>query len=186
MKTIKEHIEKWNDTVKTPADAANALEKEMIGSDYAFYIYNGEVGVLCEIDKSLIKEKGYESFNGIAFVPGYDMSEVLSLTLDEVPVLTNDDCYSGYGGLTDIDVLECRCMENDDRMELNWWSIVWADSDEFNRMFGKNGKFTCQLRERLESGEIDEQDARKEWEEEKKNYSDPLSCYDYSFDAIFK
>jgi len=101
--------------------------------DYAFYIYNGEVGVLCEIDDKTIKAKGYESFNGIAFIPGYDIEEVLAGHLDTKPHLTNDDVYSGYTGCCDIDVQECRCIENEQHMELNWWTDAWAKSDEFVR-----------------------------------------------------
>lgn len=101
--------------------------------DYAFYIYNGEVGVLCEIDDKTIKAKGYESFNGIAFIPGYDIEEVLAGHLDTKPHLTNDDVYSGYTGCCDIDVQECRCIENEQHMELNWWTDAWAKSNEFVR-----------------------------------------------------
>lgn len=153
--------------------------------DYAFYIYNGEVGVLCEIDDKTIKAKGYESFNGIAFIPGYDIEEVLAGHLDTKPHLTNDDVYSGYTGCCDIDVQECRCIENEQHMELNWWTDAWAKSDEFGRMFGKTGEFTCKLRERMDEGEIDEQEARKLWEEEQRYYEDPVGCDDYSFDFIF-
>ena len=155
-------------------------------TDYAFYLYKGEIGILCEIDAEVIKAKGYESFDGVAFIPGDDMREVLADKLNDEPLLCNDDAYSQYCGLSEIILTECRCMENEEHTELNWWSKAWSESDEFNRMFGKDGEFTCKLREQLESGEIDEAEARNEWENEKKNYSDPLGCTDYSFDAIFK
>lgn len=153
--------------------------------DFAFYIYKGEVGILCEIDDDVIKAKSYESFNGVAFVPGYDIAVVLADYLDEIPDLTNEDIYGGYQGCWDIDVQECRHMENNEHMELNWWSNAWAKSDEFNRMFGKGGEYTWKLKERMYNGEMDEQEARKLWEEEKKHYEDPIGCDDYSFDVIF-
>ena len=198
MKTIRETIEKWNAMYELAIAAApNTNNNEIMNRiieilnksqqcDYAFYIYNGEVGVLCELDDKTIEAKGYESFNGIAFVPALDMDEVLKQHLDEKPHLTNDDCYTGYTGCWTIDVQECRCIENEQHMELNWWTDVWAKSDEFGRMFGQNGEFTYKLRERMDEGEIDEQEARKLWEEEQRYYEDPIGCDDYSFDAIFK
>ena len=154
--------------------------------DYAFYIYDGEVGVLCEIDDKDIKAKGYEDYNSIAFIPGYDMESVLGDHLDESPHLTNEDCYSGYCECCDIDVQECRNIENKCCKILDWWSNDWAKSDEFDILFGEDGKYTDELKGRMDSGEIDEQKARKLWEEKKKAYEDPIGCLDYSFDAIFK
>ena len=154
--------------------------------DYAFYTHNGEVGVLCELDAETIKAAGFESFNGVAFVPGYALQTLqCRVGEDEKPRLSEEDCYSGYSGCCKISVQECRNIENEERMLLGWWSDNWAKSDEFARMFSKSGEYTARLKERMDNGEISEAEARKEWNEAQEVYEDPIGCEDYSFDTIF-
>lgn len=145
MKTIRETINKWNEMyefAKASSPAAdNKVWMKSIGDllvqssqyDYAFYIYKGEVGIISAVDDKTIKEKGYESFNGIAFVPGYDMSDVLNCNDNDEPHLTLDDSYSCYGGCTDIDIHSVVNPENEQRLSDDWVSDVYADTDEYER-----------------------------------------------------
>lgn len=154
-------------------------------SEYAFYLHNGIVGVLCELDTATIAN-AYDWFNGIAFVPGNELHKVADHALYDLPHLTEDDMYSGYCGIWDIEIDECANLENDEQMYFGWWSTSYVMSDEFRRMFGPQGRFTSNLRDRLDIGDISIDEARKEWAEVQEDYEDPLSCEDFSFDAIFK
>lgn len=152
--------------------------------DYAFYIYNGEVGVLCELDDKTIKAKGYESFNGIAFVPAWDMDEVLKQHLGEKPHLTLDDSYSTYGGCTDIDIHRIVNPENEQRLVDNWVSDVYADTDEYERELCQLTDSYCEwtssrsdMVEQIVNAINDEEDLsvlKDEWDSTVAEYHDSL------------
>ena len=101
-------------------------------SDYPFYIYDGEVGILAYLDDDIIKENGLEEHNGIAFVPGYALDIIPDK--EEGACWTVDDSYSCYSGCSDIDNHTIVCMENDQRLSHEEWvTDMYAASDEYVR-----------------------------------------------------
>ena len=160
--------------------------------DYAFYLHNGEVGILADVSRDVAKKKGYEEFNGITFVPGYDMEEVIEHK-EYTPHQTDDDCYSSYCyGV--IGLHECVNPENEEHLIEGWWSDVYAVQDEYIRELTDKGRLANHTSERdsmIDSivEAIENYDSldylKEEWEETVAEYNDPLECdYDVSFAGV--
>lgn len=160
--------------------------------DYAFYYHNGKVGILADVNIDVAKKKGYDEFNRIAFVPGYDMEEVIE-DKEVVPYQTDDDCYSAYCyGV--IGLHECVNPENEAHKILGWWSDVYAEQDEYIRELTDAGHLENHTSERdsmiediveaIENGDSLEE-LKNEWEETVSEYNDPIGCdYDVSFAGV--
>lgn len=139
MKTIRETIEKWNE-LYAAAQGSNLNEKMQSvitalanNSEYVFYVYKGEVGILCYLDDDTANAKGYASDGQIAFVPAYDMEGVCK-DLDNGACATYEDSYDAYCGCMSIDLHTVTNIENEQRLlHYTWVSDVYAESDEYQR-----------------------------------------------------
>lgn len=203
MKTIAETIKKWNELYDA-AEGNNPNEKmqsiittlteQSKNSEYIFYVYKGEVGILCYLDKDIANEKGYENDGQIVFVPAYDMAESCKDIADEHCCGTYEDSYDEYGGCMSIDLHTVVNIENEQCLVCVWVSDEYADSDEYQRELctetDRYYDWTSE-RTRMIDNIIDAMDEEKdlselenEWCEKVSQYKDPLG-FDYHDKAQF-
>lgn len=122
MKTIQDII--------TELNSAEAIENAAQGlyGQCPLYKHGGKVGILCDLPDSLLGD--YTAFNSIAFVPVEDLKNLPAEVRIMEPLLTEEDSYGGYTYCSDIDIMECRNLENEERKLMGWWSLDWKKMEE--------------------------------------------------------
>lgn len=122
MKTIQDIINELN--------SVEAIENEVKNryGQYPLYKHGGKVGILCDLPDSLLGD--YTAFNSIAFVPVEDLKNLPAEVRIMEPLLTEEDSYGGYAYCSDIDIMECRNLENDERKLMGWWSLDWKKMED--------------------------------------------------------
>lgn len=122
MKTIQDIINELNSVEAVE----NAVKNHYVS--YPLYKHDGKIGILCYLPDSLLGD--YTAFNSIAFVPVEDLKNLPAEVRIMEPLLTEEDSYGGYAYCSDIDIMECRNLENEERKLMGWWSLDWKKMEE--------------------------------------------------------